>query len=127
MSETHPHQITTTQTPAEQLDKLSADFERVREAYNTAVLSLCTELPVCQVFDARLSLVEGISSFDPDIDFEEEGRITYEGVDIGYFDVELQGTDYPRYNREFSGEYQDHDVFVGRITVQLTEEATKLV
>ena len=47
MSETHPHQITTTQTPAEQLDKLSADFERVREAYNTAVLSLCTELPVC--------------------------------------------------------------------------------
>ena len=111
-----------TTTPAERLAKLSADFERAREAYNTAVLSLCEELPVCEAFEARLSLIEGIPEFRQTEEMDEDGIVMYEGVDNGCFDVELPGPDDPRYSWEFSGEYQDHDVFVGCITIQLTEE-----
>jgi hypothetical protein len=110
-------------TPTEQLSALCASYETARQTYHDAVLSLCSELPVREAFEARLSLVEGIPEFRPerDIDFEVEGRIMYEGMDSGYFDVEIPGADDPRYTWEFRGEYQDHDVFVGWITVELCQ------
>ena len=114
---------TPTPTPTEQLSALGAIYETARQTYHDAVLSLCAELPVREAFEARLSLVEGIPDFRPerDIDFEEVGRITYEGVAEGYFDVELPGADDPRYTWDFRGECQDHDVFVGWIAVEICQ------
>ncbi len=43
----------------------------------------------------------------------------YESISCKNFDIDIPGPEDPRYIWEFSGRYEDHDVFVGRITIEV--------
>ena len=108
-------------TPTQRLVALFKIYESVQKSHCEAVLSLCSELSPQEAFEARLALIENIPEFQQivDEDVDEEGIFVYEGISCGRFDVDIQGPEDPRYNWEFSGHHEDHDVFVGRITIEV--------
>lgn len=114
---THTH----VSTPTKRLASLFKIYESVQKSHFEAVLSLCSELSPLEAFEARLALIENIPEFRQivDEDEDEDNIFVYEGVSCGSFDVDIPGHEDPRYIWEFSGHYEDHDVFVGRFTIEV--------